>query len=77
MHICILAADVQSVDITDAKRKYCRCFNSILFACGESRKSLLHYILLNPTVYHACFMVVKPLSYMTDERKLMFIIKFL
>ena len=57
--IHILARNVHRVDITDAKRKYYGCFNRILTVCRKVETSLLHYILLNHTVYHACFMVVK------------------
>ena len=38
--IHILAGDVQKVDITDAKRMYYGCFNSILFVCGKSRNEI-------------------------------------
>ena len=56
-----LAEDLQRVDITDAKRKYYGCFNSILSVCGKSKNEIasLQYILLKHTVYHTCFMVVK------------------
>jgi len=44
--IHILAGDVQKVDITDAKRKYYECFNSILSICGKRRNEIasLHLV---------------------------------
>ena len=39
MHI--LAGGVQKVDTTNAKRKYCGCFNSILSVCGNNRNELV------------------------------------
>lgn len=44
--IHILAGAVQKVDITDAKRKYYGCFNSILSVCGKRRNELasLHLV---------------------------------
>jgi len=44
--IHILAGVIRKVDITDAKRKYYGCFNSILSVCGKSRNELasLHIV---------------------------------
>jgi len=56
--IRILAGNVQKVDITDAKRKYYGCFNSILSVCGKSRNEVVSLHLVNsyclPRLLHGC-----------------------
>jgi len=57
MHI--LAGVTYKVDITDAKRKYYGCFNSICLYAEKVETSSLHCTLLNHTVCHVCFTDVK------------------
>jgi len=57
MHI--LAGGVQKVDTTNAKTKYCGCFNSILSVCGNNRNDLVSHTSSNHTGYHVSCMVVK------------------
>ena len=112
MHI--LAGVTHKVDITDAKRKYYGCFNSILSVCGKSRNELASLHLVKsyclPRLLYGCegmflsilqtreldiiwnnafhytfncccresvkpiqfYCNTVPLSYMIDERKLLF-----
>jgi len=58
LRVYVLVGNTFKVDMTNVKRKYYGCFNSILLVCGKHNKELMSLYLIKsyclPQLLHAC-----------------------